>query len=266
MAVSRLEINFRRLLGRCEEMAAERRTGDWRLEKYIEALQGQLSELNNLPSPGKPTSDILKEYNKKVEFLKKYIEAEKLESPSERVLATELMKPGQPSLEHYSTPSSQLSNRKTRELHARARSRYQKDMREELLGKMHQMHQVQGGAGECPYKESVRGGEEPEEDLDTVLQRHQDMQAKIAEEMLTLARSLKHNQLAAQNIIREDTKVLDKSSKLAEGNYDRLKVETERLEQHVKRSCNWTMWTMLAIVCIIFLFMILFIRLFPKPR
>ncbi|XP_078608776.1 vesicle transport protein USE1-like [Branchiostoma floridae x Branchiostoma japonicum] len=264
MAVSRLEINFRRLLGRCEEMAAERRTGDWRLEKYIEALQGQLSELNNLPSPGKPTSDILKEYNKKVEFLKKYIEAEKLESPSERVLATELMKPGQPSLEHYSTPSSQLSNRKTRELHARARSRYQRDMREELLGKTD--NDNKSDAPDASGARWSRGGEEPEEDLDTVLQRHQDMQAKIAEEMLTLARSLKHNQLAAQNIIREDTKVLDKSSKLAEGNYDRLKVETERLEQHVKRSCNWTMWTMLAIVCIIFLFMILFIRLFPKPR
>ncbi|CAH1254521.1 USE1 [Branchiostoma lanceolatum] len=264
MAVSRLEINFRRLLGRCEEMAAETRAGDWRLEKYVEALQGQLSELNNLPSPGKPASDILKEYNKKVEFLKKYIEAEKLESPSERVLATEMMKPGQPCLERYSTASSQLSNRKTRELHARARSRYQKDMREELLGKMD--NDNKSDAPDASGARWTRGGEEPEGDLDTVLQRHQDMQAKIAEEMLTLARSLKHNQLAAQNIIREDTKVLDKSSKLAEGNYDRLKVETDRLEEHVKRSCNWTMWTMLAIVCIIFLFMILFIRLFPKPR
>ncbi|KAI8496056.1 SNAP receptor use1 [Branchiostoma belcheri] len=245
-------------------MAAERRAGDWRLEKYVEALQGQLSELNNLPSPGKPASDILKEYNKKVEFLKKYIEAEKLESPSERVLATELMKPGQPCLEHYSPASSQLSNRKTRELHARARSRYQKDMREELLGKTE--NDNKSDTPDASGSRWSRGGEEPEEDLDTVLQRHQDMQAKIAEEMLTLARSLKHNQLAAQNIIREDTKVLEKSSKLAEGNYDRLKVETDRLEQHVKRSCNWTMWTMLSIVCIIFLFMILFIRLFPKPR
>lgn len=44
-------------------------------------------------------------------------------------------------------------------------------------------------------------------ELDAVLQRHQDVQEKLAEEMLSLARSLKNNTLAAQNVIKQDNQV-----------------------------------------------------------
>lgn len=44
-------------------------------------------------------------------------------------------------------------------------------------------------------------------ELDAVLQHHQDMQEKLAEEMLSLARSLKNNTLAAQNVIKQDNQV-----------------------------------------------------------
>lgn len=40
-----------------------------------------------------------------------------------------------------------------------------------------------------------------------MLQRHQDVQEKLAEEMLSLARSLKNNTLAAQNVIKQDNQV-----------------------------------------------------------
>ena len=42
-----------------------------------------------------------------------------------------------------------------------------------------------------------------------MLQHHQDMQEKLAEEMLSLARSLKNNTLAAQNVIKQDNQVAD---------------------------------------------------------
>lgn len=45
-------------------------------------------------------------------------------------------------------------------------------------------------------------------ELDAVLQHHQDMQEKLAEEMLSLARSLKNNTLAAQNVIKQDNQVV----------------------------------------------------------
>lgn len=44
-------------------------------------------------------------------------------------------------------------------------------------------------------------------ELDLVLQRHQNLQEKLAEEMLGLAQSLKTNTLAAQSVIKKDNQV-----------------------------------------------------------
>lgn len=45
------------------------------------------------------------------------------------------------------------------------------------------------------------------EDLDAVLQHHHNIQEKLAEEMLSLTRSLKHNTIVASNIIKDDNRV-----------------------------------------------------------
>lgn len=45
------------------------------------------------------------------------------------------------------------------------------------------------------------------EDLDAVLETHQQMQDKLAEDMIEMAKSLKSNALVAKDIIRGDTKV-----------------------------------------------------------
>lgn len=44
-------------------------------------------------------------------------------------------------------------------------------------------------------------------ELDAVLQHHHSLQEKLAEDMLSLARNLKNNTLAAQNIIKQDNQV-----------------------------------------------------------
>ncbi|MEQ2164202.1 SNAP receptor use1 [Goodea atripinnis] len=44
-------------------------------------------------------------------------------------------------------------------------------------------------------------------ELDAVLQHHHNLQEKLAEDMLNLARNLKNNTLAAQNIIKQDNQV-----------------------------------------------------------
>lgn len=49
-------------------------------------------------------------------------------------------------------------------------------------------------------------------ELDLVLQRHQGLQEKLAEEMLGLARSLKTNTLAAQSVIKKDNQVWEHCS------------------------------------------------------
>jgi SNARE protein 1 len=40
-----------------------------------------------------------------------------------------------------------------------------------------------------------------------VLEHHQNMQEKIAEEMIQMAQNLKHNSLVASNILKKDNKV-----------------------------------------------------------
>lgn len=59
-----------------------------------------------------------------------------------------------------------------------------------------------GVAGPRPGDEKQSAAE-----LDLVLQRHQNLQEKLAEEMLGLARSLKTNTLAAQSVIKKDNQV-----------------------------------------------------------
>uniref|UniRef100_A0A670KAI8 Vesicle transport protein USE1 n=1 Tax=Podarcis muralis TaxID=64176 RepID=A0A670KAI8_PODMU len=103
-------------------------------------------------------------------------------------------------------------------------------------------------------------------ELDAVLQHHHSIQEKLAEEMLHLARNLKNNTLVAQNVIKQDNQTLSHSLKLADHNFEKLKDESDRLEQHAKKSVNWFLWLMLIVVCFIFISMILFIRIFPKLR
>uniref|UniRef100_K7F277 Vesicle transport protein USE1 n=3 Tax=Pelodiscus sinensis TaxID=13735 RepID=K7F277_PELSI len=116
-----------------------------------------------------------------------------------------------------------------------------------------------------------RKGLGPEEkqsaaELDAVLDHHRSVQEKLAEEMLSLARNLKNNTLAAQNVIKQDNQTLSHSLRMADQNFEKLKDESERLEQHAKKSVNWLLWIMLIVVCFIFISMILFIRIFPKLR
>ena len=44
---------------------------------------------------------------------------------------------------------------------------------------------------------------------------------------------------------------------MADQNLEKLKTESERLEQHTQKSVNWLLWAMLIVVCFIFISMIL---------
>uniref|UniRef100_A0A671T646 Vesicle transport protein USE1 n=1 Tax=Sinocyclocheilus anshuiensis TaxID=1608454 RepID=A0A671T646_9TELE len=106
MATSRLEINFIRLLSRCESLASEKRNEtEWRLEKYVGALEEMLVALKK--SPSKPTPEVLTDYNRKVDFLKGLLEADKLPSPAEKSLANQFLAPGRtPTISSERTPAS----------------------------------------------------------------------------------------------------------------------------------------------------------------
>ncbi|KAB0365412.1 hypothetical protein FD754_009568 [Muntiacus muntjak] len=260
MAASRLELNLVRLLCRCEAMAAEKRDPDeWRLEKYVGALEDMLQALKAQAS--KPASEVLNEYSRKVDFLKGMLQAEKLTSSSEKALANQFLAPGRvPTTARERVPA-------TKTVHLQSRARYTSEMRSELLGTDSSeepeldVRKRTGVSRPIPRDEKQSAAE-----LDLVLQRHQNLQEKLAEEMLGLARSLKTNTLAAQSVIKKDNQTLSHSLKMADQNLEKLKTESERLEQHTQKSVNWLLWAMLIVVCFIFISMILFIRIMPKLK
>ncbi|KAM6310822.1 vesicle transport protein USE1 isoform 2-T2 [Podargus strigoides] len=257
MAATRLELNLMRLLSRCEALAAERRhPEEWRLEKYVAALEDMLRELKKQSS--KPAPELLNEYSRKVNFLRGLLEAEKLSSSTEKALANQFLAPGRtPTTTKERIPA-------TKTVHLQTKARCTGKMRSELLGTV-----CFGAADSLLLVDRL--GLAPDEkqsavELDAVLQHHQDMQEKLAEEMLSLARSLKNNTLAAQNVIKQDNQTLSHSLRMADQNFEKLKDESDRLEQHAKKSVNWLLWIMLIVVCFIFISMILFIRIFPKLK
>ncbi|NXA78981.1 USE1 protein, partial [Thryothorus ludovicianus] len=260
MAATRLELNLMRLLSRCEALAAERRDPEeWRLEKYVAALEDMLRELKKQSS--KPAPELMNEYSRKVDFLKGLLEAEKLSSSTEKALANQLLAPGRtPTTAKERTPA-------TKTVHLQTKARCTGQMRSELLGTVCSVLLLCFIA-HCPGCVQLYTSDEKQSavELDAVLQHHQDMQEKLAEEMLSLARSLKNNTLAAQNVIKQDNQTLSHSLRMADQNFEKLKDESDRLEQHAKKSVNWLLWIMLIVVCFIFISMILFIRIFPKLK
>ncbi|XP_041863309.1 vesicle transport protein USE1 isoform X1 [Melanotaenia boesemani] len=255
---SRLEINFIRLLSRCESIASEKRgETEWRLEKYVGALEEMLVALRK--SPSKPTPELLTEYTRKVDFLKGLLEAEKLASPTEKALANQFLAPGRtPTIANERMPASKT-------VHMQTKARCTGEMRNELLGKQSLGKEMSDGdlrnRRGLPLDERQSAAE-----LDAVLQHHHNLQEKLAEDMLNLARNLKNNTLAAQNIIRQDNQTLSQSMRQADLNFEKLKTESERLEQQAKKSVNWLLWLMLILVSFSFISMILFIRIFPRLR
>ncbi|XP_055453305.1 vesicle transport protein USE1 isoform X1 [Psammomys obesus] len=260
LATSRLELNLVRLLCRCESMAAEKRElNEWRLEKYVGALEDMLQALKVQAS--KPASEVISEYSRKVDFLKGMLQAEKLTSSSEKALANQFLAPGRvPTTARERVPA-------TKTVHLQSRARYTSEMRSELLG-MESSAELEMDMRKRVRAKEPRSADEKQSasELDLVLQRHQGLQEKLAEEMLGLARSLKTNTLAAQSVIKKDNQTLSHSLKMADQNLEKLKMESERLEQHAQKSVNWLLWAMLIVVCFVFISMILFIRIMPRLK
>ncbi|CAH3170798.1 unnamed protein product [Porites lobata] len=264
MAASKLEINFCRLLERCEAMASEiqenKENVSWRLEKYVLTLQRQAAELKK--SESKPSPDAMTEYNKKVEFLKGLIETQKMKTPTQKLLASrQLVRPLSQTSNAQTTEGDkgQTVNR-AQELHVRAKSQINKEMRSELLAEENK----KDSHGVRNRLTGNKKSDTNDESIDSVLQYHQNLQENIAEEMIKMAQHIKHTSVMASNIIKEDNKTLEQSTKLADSNFEKLQRESERLEELTQTPCSWWIWIMISTVCIVFMWMIIFIRLFPK--
>ncbi|XP_015118057.1 vesicle transport protein USE1 [Diachasma alloeum] len=247
--MSRVEINTRRLLGRCELMAKENPNRDWRLEKYILALDDLLKKLQT--QPDKPPRDIMSEYIKRIDFLKGIVDTAKIPGPIERVVAAQMLPKTSNLLSETTSPSI------TTQIHQKTTAKYNRDVRAELFNS-------DGGMGQDGMRKRLANQQSQDEDLDAILKYNRNMQEKIAENMLMMTKNMKEHALTASAIIKSDLNSLDKADKLTETNAHKLNKESLKLEEHTKSTWRCWVWLMIAFVMIVFFNMIFFMKIAKK--
>ncbi|XP_077298881.1 vesicle transport protein Use1 [Arctopsyche grandis] len=249
---SRLEVDARRLLERCESLAKAATPGNpapWRLPKYLEALQLMLVDLHHHPS--KPSKDVLADYNRRYAFLQGLILTTKLKNPAQKVMAAQY-------LAHGTTTTS--SDSATQEIHQKTTVKYGQELKSELFGSDSDDVLRHRNISKSPNLNGLNGTE----DLDNVLQYHHNMQEKVAENMLMLTRNLKEQTQLASKIIKKDTEILKSSSQLTENNMTSLTSEHDKLKEHTSRACKCWLWIIISLVMMTFISMVLLMKVFKK--
>ncbi|KAI1883326.1 hypothetical protein AGOR_G00244040 [Albula goreensis] len=260
MAPSRLEVNFTRLLSRCESIALQKRgETEWRLEKYVAALEDMLVGLKK--SSSKPAAEVLKDYSRKVDFLKGLLEVEKLPSPGEKAPSNQLLDPGQVP----GAANEKMSG--SRSIHSK-KGRVVGEMKIEFMGAQ-ESSKTGSTVTDMRHRRALRLQERRSVvELDAVMQQQRLLQEKLAEDVLHLARNLKNNSLASQGLLRHHSQVLSPTLEEADGRPEYLGAvsQSEQLKEHARKSVTCFPCLLLVLVCFIFISTILFIRLFPKLR
>ncbi|XP_018047507.1 PREDICTED: vesicle transport protein USE1 isoform X1 [Atta colombica] len=247
--MTRLEINVKRLLTRCELIAKDDPHQDWKLEKYILSLDDMMNKLQT--SPNKPSKDTMMGYIKRINFLKGVINAMKLSNPVERVVAAQLL-----SKNSMSTNNSASTNITT-QIHQKTVAKYNRELRAELF---HNNREINKDG----IRQRLSSSNIKDEDLDAILKYNRNIQEKIAENMLSMTSTMKEHALAASAIIKKDIGMLEMSDKLTDVNAINLKKESLKLEEHTNSKWRCWVWLMIAFVLIVFFNMVLFMKVTRK--
>ncbi|RNA11465.1 Vesicle transport USE1, partial [Brachionus plicatilis] len=239
-----LEINFQRLVAKTTELAEQKdERPDWRLEKYVQNLDEILKQLNKL-TVNKPSNDALKDYGRRIEFLRQLSNIKN----KKNFLSTKQQH--EPSLK-LSNPSALMTTKdvKQKQIYHQTFLNQETVLRDQLFS-----------------KSSTKILEKEEKELQELIREEQEYQEKVANEMLKSVSSIKENSLLARKIIKSDMENLENLSTNASSNSENLKSVNENLTERVSRSCNCWIWLMILLIFIIFVMMVLFMKLFPKQK
>lgn len=247
--MSRTEINIRRLLGRCELIAKEDAHNNWRLEKYIFALENMVKELQMMSN--KPCKDTMLEYMRRIDFLKGLVDTAKLSNPVERVVATQMLS------KSPMTTTNSIGPNITTQIHQKTTAKYNRELRSELFN-------IDKGSSEDGLRQRLPNSNMQNEDIDAFLKYNRNIQEKIAENMLLMTSNMKEHALTASAIIKKDIGFLEKSNQLTDVNATKLKTESLKLEEHTKSNWRCWVWLMVAFVLVVFFNMVLFIKVAKK--
>lgn len=247
--ISKLEINIKRLLTRCELIAKDDPHQDWKLEKYILALDDMINILQTLPN--KPSKDIMIGYTKRIDFLKGIINAMKLSNPVERVIAAQLLS------KNSTSTNDSINTNITTQIHQKTIAKYNRELRAELF-------HTDKTTDKDGVRQRLSSSNIQDEDLDAILKYNRNIQEKIAENMLSMTSSMKEQALAANAIIKKDIGALETSDKLTDINAVKLKKESLKLEEHTNSKWRCWVWLMIAFVLVVFFNMVLFMKVAKK--
>ncbi|XP_067932447.1 vesicle transport protein USE1-like [Watersipora subatra] len=249
---SRLQINFERLLDVCEKQAtASCESSNWRLKKFVEDLQKKLTLLNK-ESCNKAHPEVLKDYERRVGVLQGILLAEDQGSPGDKLKVVQTI----PFFKQTSIKANILETgpASAPDVLQHAKAKFSSQSRQALLGEGDGLRQRGGVSADTT-----------ESELDSVLSHHEKQQERLAEDMVNMARNMKDHARVASRIVKEDTKRLEDTNKLADSNYSQLKIESARLEEHTKKSNCW-MLLLLIFIIIVFVWTVIFMKVFHKPR
>ncbi|CAH2042383.1 unnamed protein product, partial [Iphiclides podalirius] len=227
--------------------------GNWRLKQYLVAVDEMLTELRT--GPDKIEKDLISEYTKRAAFLKGLIQTATLNSPIEKLEAVQLLSHGSATLD---------SDAAAQEIHQKTVAKYGDELRSELFGLEDTDDTLR--KRNIIKAPNFKSNSTSQEDIDSLLKYHQNMQEKVAENMVLLTKSLKEQSQIASTIIKADTEALKKSSDLTDRNMMSLKVESERLQEHSRSAWKCWLWIMLAVVMVIFINMVLFMKVMKKRK
>jgi SNARE protein 1 len=237
---SRNEVEFLRLLKKCQQIADQR---SWRLERYVDTLSDYLEKLRN-QNVNHLSRDTLEEYGRKVQYLRGIIETEKLPSAEKRLLAAELLAPD---------ADSKAS-------HLITKNKYHEQMRQELLlSNCYRSSAMKLGGGGHEIRNSRNDK--------AMMEQESNVNEEITQNLLELTNNIRENMQAAQAIIQKDNETLAKVASSADGVGLKMQKNTDKLSEFVRKGCQCGIWVALLLVTCTFLMMVVFIRLFPKqPR
>ena len=269
---SREEIRFLALLNKSQEKAARLKNpendknstkidDEWRVPKFVQTLDDWLKSLETHPQG--PSKDVLVEYKSKVEFLKKVLDSRNCVSKEKENIpivkksdvvdiaggtrrrslrsmsppdVSEIIQPI-PVIPHGPSTTNEPI---TQEIHQKTVENHHEKMRKELFG-----------ADENVLRK--RNIEENANDLDYLMKAHHQAQEQVAEEMLSLTKTLKEQTIAAKEVIQKDTSKIEKANETVDKNTEKLMKENERLQEHTKNSCRCWIWLLLGIVTMTFI-------------
>ncbi|OWK12164.1 USE1 [Cervus elaphus hippelaphus] len=254
MAASRLELNLVRLLCRCEAMAAEKRDPDeWRLEKPAWPRPFRLvPATSTCCSPAFSLG--LSWYLLLILGSSCFNPAPILASPlvgsdlSEQDYVGALEDMLQALKAQASKPASEVLNEYSRKV--------------DFLKGMLQAEKLTSSSEKALANQFLAPGRVPttaRERVPATKTVHLQSRARYTSEM-------RSELLGTDSSEEPELDTLSHSLKMADQNLEKLKTESERLEQHTQKSVNWLLWAMLIVVCFIFISMILFIRIMPKLK